>query len=352
LRFPQTDYKVDYHRIPNFEFGTVGTRQHLHIFFPKLWAPDSDRKPRHLLKEHERALWYENGLRPAISTLLGPNIASQWPATYETERIRAQKNKGAPAWQTKVIPREMVDLLADAIRTELDRNASVSGQDISWARDFFVLHTIRGLKDGSFHTVNPESADWYLTEFIIDANLSFMVPEIGEWYIDVAIEISDDDGSCLQWETAAHHAIVQQALRISDHNAQRITKIGSSKYSRDLSSHLTEVSGFRINPGIRARGEFEAVYLQAYTTDKAIVYNPEAGHHAKYITTKDAMDAKQPPKVIDGLFTIYHEAIVANSSNARLEVRVPYKFAKQALLEFEPNVLKTCLVSFSRTDWW
>jgi len=300
----------------------------------------------------ERTLWYENAFRPAISALLGDAIASEWPATYETERLRACKARGGYSWGTKLIPKDVVSDLADCIRDQLNTNRTLTREDMTWASDFFFLHTIRGVKHASFHRVDSESSEYYLNDFILDARLSGRVPFVGDWYIDVGIEISSEENACLQWMTNAHPRIVQQALHISDDSAQRITDITSSQYSRDLSSHLTAVSGFRIVPGVRAQGEFEARYLQAYTTDKSVVYNPEGGHHAKFLTTKEAMGHTQPAKTVEGIYTIYEQAMIANSSNARLEVRVPYRFATQVLIEFDVDQLRDSLCAFTREEWW
>ncbi|KAF9441121.1 hypothetical protein P691DRAFT_607543, partial [Macrolepiota fuliginosa MF-IS2] len=90
--------RVDYHRIPNFELGIFGSRHHIHIFFPGLWSEDPNRA--HRLTAEQRALWYEHGIRPAIRRLLGEAIVSEWPATYNSERRRAEKNRGGYSWST------------------------------------------------------------------------------------------------------------------------------------------------------------------------------------------------------------------------------------------------------------
>lgn len=328
-------------------------RHHLNLFFPGLWSPERSQNsnPYHLT-ERERAFWYENGFRPAIAALLGESIASEWPAKYSTEQFRARKARGGFSWGTKLIPSNAVDPLADRIRMQLDDNSFVAKSDIAWARNFFILHTIRGTKHSTYHQVDVASAEYYLHDFIQAAQLSDEVPDVGDWYIDVGIEISSSEGECLQWTTATHHEIVQQALHISDQNAERISDINSSKYTRDPVSHLTAISGFRAVPGIRAGGEYKAAYIQAYTTDKSIVYNPDGRHHAKFITIKEAMGVNQPTTTIEGIYGIYEEARTANSSNARLEVRVPYEFATEVLMVFDHNVLKNCLCSFTRQEWW
>ncbi|KAJ3846195.1 hypothetical protein EV368DRAFT_53117, partial [Lentinula lateritia] len=72
------------------------------------------------------------------------------------------------------------------------------------------------------------------------------------------------------WATTSHYCIVKEVLKISDVNASRITSMGSSKYQRDIVSHIMDVAGCRIKPGSRAQGEYKAAHFQLYTMDKAI----------------------------------------------------------------------------------
>ncbi|KXN81814.1 hypothetical protein AN958_03744 [Leucoagaricus sp. SymC.cos] len=284
-------------------------------------------RPHQVTKE-KRALWYEKGLRPAIVNLLGPQIGSQWPATYQTEEIRAKNQEVG------------------------GMNPDLDPEDRGWTSNFLIMHTIRGVKHASFHQPDQDSASFYLDDFFKDAQLSNEVPNIGEWYVDVGIEISSVAGECLQWVSGSHSYLIQEALEIDQDNALHITSLGSSKYARDLASHLPEVSGFRIEPGKRAEGPYHAVYVQAYTTDKSVVYNVTNKRHAKYLTTHEAMTAKHPTPTIDGLHDIYDHAKKSNSSNARLEVRVPACFADKVLLHLDSVVIQESLCAFDRIDWW
>ncbi|KAG6871947.1 hypothetical protein C0995_014638, partial [Termitomyces sp. Mi166 len=352
--FDDIERDVDLHKIPNFEWGKFGPRHHLHVFFPGLWTPErSKSRQPYQTNERERAIWYDLGLRPAILELLGENLAQEWPASYETEEIRARRVRGGHSWSTKIIPEDIVPRLADKIRSHLTLyNNGLDTEEHEWASNFLILHTIRGTKGMTWHQPDPRSADEAFQRFLRSSRLTRDVFTIGEWYIDVAIEISSDEGACLQWLTSTHNLVVQQALLIDDYNAARITDLGSSKYSRDMVSHLTAISGFRIAPGPAAEGFFRVKYLQAYTTDKAIVYNVDSGHHAKFLTVREAMDIEQPTPTISGLHTIYDRATMHNGSNARLELRVPFEFAAHALLEFDPAIIKRCLCIFSRKEWW
>ena len=285
-------------------------------------------------------------MRPAVAALVGDHVIGQWPATCETEALRAKKHTGGHAWGTKLIPQDVVSVLADRIRYEIGNGGH------AWARDFLILHTIRGTKDTTEHRVDAASAASVLREFTQGANLRPDATIHGAWYIDVAIEISSEKNHCMQWMTLGHPEILRQALCIPSNNALRSTKIGARGYSRDLASHLTAISGFRLVPGQRAQEQVPALYVQAYTTDKAIVYNPEGGHHAKFLTAKEALGSTQPPPMVTDLHTIYDQATRNNSSNARLEIRVPFAHAQDVLLEFDPSRLRQCLCAFKRRVWW
>ncbi|KAJ3566668.1 hypothetical protein NP233_g6858 [Leucocoprinus birnbaumii] len=353
ISYRNVTHQVPYHHIPNFEFGHFANRQQVYVLFPRLWNPDlHGNKKLYRISERNRALWYASGMCPAIEALLGHRIVSDWPASLATERARAKKTHGGqPGWTQKVIPGEYVAELAGAIRDALVDDPFLDDEDIAWAKDFFFVHSVRGVKHGYYHGVNPAAAQHFLDDFVRDCHLVRDAHMLGTWWIDVGIEISSDIGHCVQWATGRHRHVVQQALFIPDGDASRITSLSSSKYSRDLSSHLSSVSGFRIEPG-SARGPLEAAYVQAYTTDKAVVYNPEGAHHAKFLMTSEALSQDQPSKTIEGLYDIYEAAKGANSSNARLEVRVPWRCATEALMSFDARVMNSCLYLFDPEEWW
>jgi hypothetical protein len=152
--------------------------------------------------------------------------------------------------------------------------------------------------------------------------------------------------------TASHHRLVGNALRIAPAVATRITTLGSSKYSRDIASHLPGVSGFRIEPGRRAEGPYQVAYLQSYTTDKSVTYHPHGRSHAKEVTIRQAMGKEQPVPFLLDLYGAYEEAAKNISSNARLEARVPFRFAKEVLIDVDENIFLESLFSFSTRQWW
>ncbi|KAF9033687.1 hypothetical protein BDP27DRAFT_1374978 [Rhodocollybia butyracea] len=117
----------------------------------------------------------------------------------------------------------------------------------------------------------------------------------------------------------AQSRVVEEVLQIHSKDVVWITSLGSSKYSRDIVSHLLGVSGCQIEPGVRAAGAFEVVYFQLYSTDKALTYNPEGNHHGKFMSISEAMGVKQPAPFITGLQKLFVEAMDMNTLNARIE---------------------------------
>jgi hypothetical protein len=87
-----------------------------------------------------------------------------------------------------------------------------------------------------------------------------------------------------------------------------------------------------------------------YTTDKSVTYQAKGFKKATAITMKKAM--KGGDDFIEGLFETYHEASTGIASNARIEVRVPWRFRTRALLKTDSTVISDSLLSFSKDEWW
>lgn len=296
------------------------------------------------LTQEEQKIFYEKGFRPAVVDLLGAS-AADWPPDYESEMTRARSHNGQLSFMTKILPEWHVNLLGDKIREHLRAN------DLSWGEGLVFLHQIRGVKNSSQHTPQEEEGDVALEEWL-DAN--FLKSEDllhGDWWVDVGLQISSEKKECLAWRTDSHFHLVKEVLEIADHHADRITSINSTKYTRDMTSHLTAVSGCRISPGARAEGRFSVQYLQLYTTDKSLTYRQDQGHHGKFITCRDVLAGKAET-YCDKIYDVYLAAVNDNFSLARVEVRVPIKHATSVLLGLRQNMIRQWLVSFPRVVWW
>lgn len=188
--------------------------------------------------------------------------------------------------------------------------------------------------------MNNDATTRVFQEFLQEEHLDRNAVLTGSsWWIDVGIQVSLDALDCLAWRTDSHSQIVQEICNIDVRNAVRLTSVGSSQYTCDMTSHLPQVSGCRIEPDVQGQGPFQVAYLQLYTTDKAVTYRLDQGHHSKFITCAD----RKANNFINGLYTTYRNAIDNNYGQARMEVRIPVAFCKDVLVELDRNVI--CLIS-------
>jgi hypothetical protein len=170
-------------------------------------------------------------------------------------------------------------------------------------------------------------------------------------FVDVALTVVSDNGQCLGWTSHSHFHILRDILHMSHANAVRMSSPGSSQYTRDITSHLPDVAGFRVAPGIRAGGTYEIRYAQAYGTEKALTASKEKGRHAKFLECPDIFDGKADAW-IDALYRLNLNAIDSNLATARLEVRVPLSNAPFALLGVDEVLLRSCLIKVPPVIWW
>lgn len=314
------------------------------MFLPELFS--SDRKSP-FLTQYELARLYENVLRPAAECVLD-HQAAEWPATYQDEMFRARTRNGQLAFQTKIIPREMGDIWAERVVDFLKYSTN------GWGNGVLFLHQLRGVKHSSTHSPDASTVQDKFNQFLQANHFNFAAelnPDQARWWIDVGIEIASSAQRCLAWRTDSHPAMVKNVCDLPDNVANRITRPGSSKYTRDMLAHLPGVSGCRICPGVRGQGQHLVKYLQFYMTDKSIIYHPEKGYFGKYITCTDIIRGKDMA-FIDQLYSLYTNAIGSCYSLARLELRVPFSSASNVLINLDENLLRQSLFSFEPEVIW
>jgi len=344
LHFTQDEQEVPLHTIPNLALGKCGERSLIRVFFPQLHS--EDRRSSKLTHE-EQEKFYERGLRPTIEAL-APEKSAEWPVTYRDELTRARRRTGHFSMQGKMVPRNILPGFGDALRHFLEVNG------VAWGSDLFFLHQVRGMKATTEHHMDPQSARASLHEFLFENSIPEASTQEGIWYIDVGLEISSVEGMCLLWRTDSHSHVVQRVTGISEQHAIRITELGSQQYARDLSSHLLDVSGCRITPGRQGEGEFEVSYLQMYSTDKSLTYNPEGIYFSKAMLCVEAIGKVQPPSFTESLYHLYRNASLSRNSNAkaRVEVRVPIQHATTVLNNLTYGLIQRSLVAFTNESWW
>lgn len=337
----QETIQVPVHKIPNIGFGRWKDRHLLRILFPQLYS--EDRSFSGLTKD-ECKIFYEHGLRPAVGNL-SPKDVAEYPVTYDDELFRARNPSGTLSLQTRMIARDIVPGLVPEIEAQLLQAGAL------WGSGMLVLHELRGIKATTGHQATAFSAMLALDAFMTENHIMRGAIQEDLWWIDVGVEFMVE-GRCLQWRTDSHSHIMKSVAGISDAHARRVTSLGSSQYSRDLSSHLSGVAGCRIEPGVRAQGPNGIRYLQLYSTDKALTYHPGRYHTGKALTCVEAMGDEQPTPFCASLYDLYKNSRQLES-HARIEARVPVNRATDVLLDLD-NITKNpqYFVAFHPSVWW
>ncbi|TFK62861.1 hypothetical protein BDN72DRAFT_776612, partial [Pluteus cervinus] len=320
-------------KIANMIFARWSNRHMLRIFFPRLGGPGSTRATPQLTPE-EVALFYNAVVRPAVLET-EPGQVHNWPATYTAERFRARNQRYGFQNSTLGFPRRSVAELSAAI-------VRLANATIPWARDLVFGTQVRGVKLHNSHDEDDEEGP---VEALGDL-LRRLDATQGHWWVDVGLEVMDR-GRALLWRDDSHVDIIAEALGIPAVDAAPLRR--SRDYERDICSHLSSISGFRLK--CHGRGPFEAAYLQAYTTDKAATYHREGRTYAKTLTTNMAMKGS-PPDFCQSLRATYEDCSRHSDVAARLEIRVPLHHAARVLTNPRQAHFRSSLVTMSRNVWW
>jgi hypothetical protein len=331
------------HKVPNLCIGKWGTHNMIRAFIPELY---DEERASPILTQQEYAAFYEKGLRPAVWQL-DDNDATEWPATYNDEMFRARSKAGHLSFQTKVMDTFVGWFLADYIRDALKERGS------NWHHGLVFLHQVRGVKNSCRH--HEENAAASLEQFFnkLGLDLQQIRQSDAKCWIDVGLEVQSTApfNDCLAWRTDSHFHLVKDIFGIPENHAQRITSVGSSQYSRDLTSLLPAVSGCRITPGTLARGPYDIQYFHLYLTEKALIYRLDKGRYGKFITCAEILSGKASQH-IDSLYNLYRNAIETNSTLARAEARVPLGSATDVLLGVTEGLLRESLVAIPGSVYW
>ncbi|TFK16556.1 hypothetical protein FA15DRAFT_761382 [Coprinopsis marcescibilis] len=333
------------HQIPNYCFAKWGIRHSIRIFYPQLHNED---RRSHILTVSECATWYEKVVRPALSRL-APERSNNLPATYSAETFRSRTRNGMLFISGRTISDWDLQFLGDYMR-EL-----VTEHDIGWAQDFFFLHEIRGVKNSSVHTPNVTAATAALSDFLTTHGMPHDVasqPGNLAW-VDVGIEITSDNGDCLAPRADTIPALITQFSSIPIEKATSMAVAGNGKFYLDPISCMTQVAGCRLSPGVRGRGPYGVIKLQAYVTDKAITATPDegTGRHAKHITLNDMLNNRHE-RFLTNLYETYIDCVGEVTSNVRFEVRVPMEFGDKVMLQYDSDAIRDCLVAMDSRTWW
>ncbi|KAF8958753.1 hypothetical protein BDZ97DRAFT_1667945 [Flammula alnicola] len=329
------------HKIPNIGIGKWGVHTLLRILIPGLYTQDGGSS----VSADDLRVFYDLGFYPAIRQLMGDQ-ANDWPASYQAEVFRAQGSNGKFQIQTKMFPEHLVPQLGDALREALVSNG------VEWGESIVFLHQVRGVKNTSVHRVYPAAIDNAFADFLDSNRLVYQeLIANGRWWVDVGLEAMSRSGECLAWRTDSHRHVVGRILRINEYRADKITRPTSSKYTRDLTSHMPQVSGCRVAPGAHGEGDCHARYVQLYQTDKSVTAHKEGFQHGKFVNGAAVLDGKGV-KYLEQLYDLYVHSCRTVQAHARAEVRIPIEHYSVPFLNVTPTLMGRSLVTFPKNFWW
>lgn len=320
-------------------FGTFGERGSLRVHFPGLFENSTGLTPE-VSREH-RAIFYNKVIRRASQECV-PEATLDWPTDYKAAEFRDKNPAGGSQHSSVMISAENASVVATRMR-QIVNNADDS---LKWAKHFVWGVEVRGIKDTCIHTL--DDPEWITDEALAAAKAGLEVTNGGTWYIDVGLEYIMDE-SCLLWSLDQHVHILASTLNIGNDDANRIVCRRGTTYSKDPATHLYSLSGFRTTTGAFG-GQYGAVYVQAYTTDKSQTFHPHGYNSGKAISPKHAIEGT-PPDYISQLKTTYQSAQSNIDVAARLEVRVPFSQAENVLRN-PPDTLWEGMVCYPRELWW
>jgi hypothetical protein len=221
--------------------------------------------------------------------------------------------------------------------------------EVPWGKDLVFGTELRGIKNITEHTPEPENADDALYSLFRGFSHNGQDVE-GDWYVDVALELILKDKAVV-WHADCYWPIMEQLLGFSTREVNR-TIANKHLFEMDINQHLTQVAGFRARCK-KGTGPYEVLYIQAYTSDKALTYQPEGGNFGKTLKASHAMEGgENGPSYVGRLLDAYEEARKSIDVVARLEVRVPLRHAATVLLAFPRDLYRQTALVFPRQLWW
>ena len=309
------------------------------MFFPRLY--EAETKAAKSLTDEQLAAVYDDGIYPTICEIT-PDQATNWPVNYSCARIRARNRNGSMQYGTRPFPKDKVERFGYEVKRRL-------ASKHAWAQSIVFMTQVQGIKEAHQHT----PGDPFEAQDKLDLALAGLSPRIyadGVCFVDVGLELSEE-GFAYQWRTDCHHRLVETFTSLMRQQAVSVTALGRSSYQRDYSAGLLHVSGCRVSLRHTLGRRDDAVYMQACTTDKAIIQDLEGGRHGLTLDGKAVLDGT-PPRYMDNFYEVYNDATPTDTSAARLEFRVPLSRAVNFMTDFPANLMERAVCVFPTCDWW
>ncbi len=303
------------------------------------------------LSQQDLADLYNIGILPAVKTII-PQHGAHWPPSYRAAMDLYRDQRGEFRFGSVDIPAKELAKFATELRGNLKDHVRL--------KSFVFMIEMRGTK-GMFtfphgHAVKRRRA---FNLFMEDLKMTGEREnnEAGKWHVDVGLEVSRP-GHVLQWRAAAQERLLAHAL--PSETPGSITRlVNGSYFHEDVSAHLYDLAGFRVEPHSRGTDD-KVAYVNVYTTDKAVTYQLHQGAFSAHTCT--SLFPGTVPRLlrdIDSIGQMFLDCAGAaggdvrvQDGTARFEVRVELTQVLFAVPTFPRNLLARSIVCIPSEVWW
>lgn len=323
--------------------------------FPAL--RQTNRGPKNSsLSDEQAASWCDQVVLPAIREI-APDGMSHWPLNANHRLFTARRANGQLVLTGTDVQASLVPGLIDKMRSIVNDDAAPA--EVQAFRGFILYWEVQGIKlraryalrDGEdvrtqfeTHCVEPAFAG---------INEALLKPE--KTFVDVAIE-KGVPGRSLYFSTTSHAFLIRRHCNETEESANRmVATMGKGPYQRDPVATINYCSGFRLNYHRRARRPSPVVYMQAYHTDKNLVYQSSSSTKTVPLRTTSLLEVPGVPASGFTKFANAVDQVFANAqrlrdtggaSRIRLEVTLPLVNMRDHNMEIGSDELTACVFSY------
>ncbi|KAK0452204.1 uncharacterized protein EV420DRAFT_1701746 [Desarmillaria tabescens] len=340
------------HLIPNSCILEFGTNSKICIMFPQAYYRGRGNS---LLTDEECAHLY--AAVTVAHRYADPLSSHERPSNWESALHRANPSrhskKGAHVHRLN-LPEHATGPFLDKL---LDHLNGPDGEP--WAKNALYYIERRGLKELNRHRVNDlsflESSEQCLEQFMGD----IIPPDaaLGDiLYIDTALEIGQHGAAVLP-RTSQHATFITRALDIPQEQSSVLATHDFKGYQRQPFALLGEASGCRISYHHGA-GNHQAVFIQVYTSDKALVAHASSVKNAIYLKPSHVFFRKanrsdgSVPEFIQTSCDVLASAAEDMDIVTRIEARVPYAAAHAVFQNITGGAVHQLLTLHDRKVVW
>ncbi|KAG7443832.1 uncharacterized protein BT62DRAFT_1008490 [Guyanagaster necrorhizus] len=255
--------------------------------------------------------------------------AARLPATYSSKLFQAGSEQSHQTRKlTELIPSEYVERLLGDFSERLERHSD------GWGIGHHFLLQWQGIKALTVHDPsNATEREYFLRQdHVFNADM-FSTPG-DDVFVDVALELSVKEGAVM-WHSDGHAVALQRLLQMHQTEANKWTRFSYYNYKRDTCAHLTSVTGCHITTHTTPLRQFNATFVQMYTTDKCLTYDMRASNNAKFVTAVNLMKKSKYTynEFLGKLYGVFADAAWHNDVHARIEARVPLANAEDVFAD-------------------